>query len=308
MFLSKWRLLSISLLLVLGATLSYGEITATPSTLTFHNTNQEETVTLTADGTEIPATAVHRWQFLVDQRNYSHMLQVKHSATGLCIQPSNTAEAGSYQLVLDTASGNVAISVFMPLSELKTSIESLSKRMNIPIEEIQQQMGFTRRLGREKITMNLLPVYYLGQRILITMPGIENRISKWNINGETIQEGPEAQNLEYSATATGPLLVTYEEWEDNALVASATTLTEVVREPAILQEVGENVTVAFQAPPGFASYTWMLDEVQTGTNADFSHQFKTPGEYQVTVKCAEPTTSSPYTFREVQYKVCVLPD
>lgn len=298
-----------SLLLVTAyGSFSFAEITATPSTLVFRNISEVKTVTLAADGEAIPATAVSSWRLLVDQRDYSHMVTVKPSEAGVRIQPSGTAEVGSYQLILDADKGDVAVSVFMPLSDLKSSMELLAKRMDISLEEIQRQTGFTQRLGREKIDMNLLPVYYLGQRILIDMPDVENRTSKWKINGAMVQEGADAQRLDYVAASTGPLLVVYEEWNDNVKVAAASGLTEVAREPALYQEIAQNTKITLKAPPGFDAYVWLLDGVQAETGDEYTLLPTNPGEYQIIVKCAEPAPISAYGFREVLYNIRILPE
>lgn len=285
---------------------SHATVTAEPDVLVFHNTNQAETVVLMCDGKPVPPESIRGWQFLVDHRNYSHMLLVTPAAEGLRIQPSAAAEVGSYILAVDTPEGSVRIRVYMPLSDQQSSIEALSRRMNIPVEEIHKQMGMTQRLGRDVITLNLLPVYYLGQRIQVDMPGSAARTALWKVNGKTVQEGRDAYKLDYVAAEPGPLLLVYEEKENAALAATASALTEISAEPPIPCEIQTNTTLSLQAPPGFAEYAWMMDSSPVAAGTAFSHTFAEPGEHTITIKCTVPTSPSAYAFREVRYAVKVV--
>lgn len=285
---------------------SYATVTADPAVLVFHNNTQTETVVLMADGKPVPAENVKGWRFLVDQRNYSHMLLVTPTAEGVRIRPSATAEVGSYALVMDTPEGSVSLQVYMPLSDEQSSVEALAQRMNLPVDEIQKQMGMTQRLGRDVITLNLLPVYYLGQRIQIDMPGKATRTALWKVNGKTVQEGPDAYHLDYVAAEPGPTLLVYEERENGAVTATATALTEIAAEPPILYETGTNTTLTLQAPPGFAEYAWLMDGTSVTAGTAFSHTFVEPGEHTITIKCTSPTSPGGYAFREVRYAVKVV--
>jgi len=283
----------------------FAEVNAEPDILVFHNMEQAEVLTLTADGESVSAQSVSAWRLLVDQRNYSHMLQVKPAAEGLRIQPSNTAEVGSYNLVLTTPKGEVAVQVFMPLSDQQSSLESLAQRMKISMEDLRKQMGLSQRLGREQITLNLLPIYYLGQRIQMDMPGGENRTAVWKVNGKITQEGADARHFVFVPEETGSLLVAYEEREKDAVVAAVAALTEVAREPVIPHEVKVGVRMSFQAPSGFAEHTWSIDNVQTGSGAVFEHTFSAPGQFLIAVKSNNPIEPGPYAFRETRYAVKV---
>ncbi len=293
------------LVVSLGA-FSHATVTAEPDVLVFHNTNQAETVVLMCDGKSVPSESIRGWQFLVEHRNYNHMLLVTPAAEGLRIQPSADAEVGSYILAIDTSEGSVCIRVYMPLSDQQSSIEALAKRMNIPVEEIHKQMGITQRLGRDVITLNLLPVYYLGQRIQVDMPGSAARTALWKVNGKTVQEGRDAYKLDYVATEPGPLLLTYEEKENDTLVATASALTEISAEPPIPCEIQIYTTLSLQAPPGFAEYAWMMDDSPVATGSTFSHTFTKPGEHTITIKCTVPTSPGAYAFREVRYAVKIV--
>ena len=284
---------------------AFADVTAEPAVLVFHSTSQSEMVVLGVDGETIPAQSLTAWQFLVDRSNYSHMLRVTPTDEGLRIQPSETAEVGSYTLVLATQKGDAAVQVFMPLTDHKSSLESLAQRMKISMEDLRKQTGMSQRLGRDQITLSLQPVYYLGQRIAVDMPGAENRMSVWKVNGDTTQEGTDAHRFEFVPKETGPLLVSYEEQEGDAIVATAAALTEIAREPAILHEVKSGVRVSFQAVPGFAEYIWSIDGVEAGRGAIFEHSFNAAGPFLVELKAANPVAPGPYAFREVRYSVTV---
>ncbi len=293
-------------LLVLGSRFSYATVTAEPAILVFHSATQAETVVLAANGQPVAAEQVKSWRFLVDARNYSHMLLMTPSEEGVRIQPSATAEVGSYTLVMETAEGNAAVQVFLPLTDQQSLIESLAQRMGITVDEVKKQTGVSQRLGHDQITLHLLPVYYLGQRIQIDMPVAENRFACWKVNGNVVQEETDAARLDYTAAETGPLLLTYEERENGVLVTTATALTEIVPEPPILHEIKTNTLLQLQAPPEFSDYVWLLNESQVATGVAFSHKFPDPGKYQVKVKCTKPLTTAPYALREIQYKIHVV--
>ncbi len=300
-----WGVLCVLLALSFWAGAGHGALTVEPSALVFQNREQAETVRLFADGQPLPGGAVTSWRLLVDERNYSHMLRVSPADDGIRITPSDTAEIGSYLLVLRTARGEAAIRVYTPFTDYQSSIEALAQRMDVSIEEVRRQMGLTRRLGREQITMTLSPVHYLGQHIKIVMPGTDDRVSVWEVNGEEVLRGVDAHRFSHVAETTGPLLVAYHEYEDGTLIASANGLTEVVIEPAIPHTVTAGAHAHFEAPPGFATYRWKVDGEAAGSGATLRHVFDTPGRYMVKVIATDPTDPGPYGFRETRYEVTV---
>ncbi len=279
------------------------EVTATPSVLVFHNTGQSETVTLLSEGEPLSAQTVASWRLLVDDRNYSHMLRVTATDAGLRVSPSDTAEIGSYVLALTTARGTATVQVFTPLTDHQSSIEALAQRMGVAIEDVRKQMGLTQRLGREQITMNLLPVYYVGQHIQVEMSGAENREPVWKVNGETVQRGADAWRFSYVAEEPGPLLIVYQEYENDVVIALDSVLVEAVNQPAIPHEVAVGARAHFNAPPGFAEHVWRVDDVETASGVAFHHTFSQPGRYSVRVMSTEPTKAGPYAFRETRYEV-----
>lgn len=302
---------SIVVVLLVQACISasvFADVTAEPAVLVFHSTSQSEVVVLGVDGESIPAQSLTAWRLLVDQRNYSHMLRVTPTDEGLRVQPSETAEVGSYMLVLSTQQGDVTVQVFMPLSDHQSSLESLAQRMNISMEDLRKQTGMSQRLGRDQITLSLLPVYYVGQRIQIEMPGVENRVSVWKVNGTITQEGEGAHRFEFVPEETGTLLVGYEEREADAVVAAAVALTEIVHEPAIAHKVKVDAGVSFQAPPGFTEHVWTVDGAEAGKGNVFEHTFNEAGSFLVEVKSVNPAEPGPYVFRVNRYSVTAFTD
>lgn len=283
------------------------EIIADPEVIVFHTTTQSETVRLRLGDQALPGTALTGWRLLVDERNYSHMLRVTPQPDGVRIMPSDTVEIGSYLLALETSHGTARVQVFTPLSEQESIIESLARRMGVGRDDVRKQMGISRRFAREQLTLSLEPVHYWGQRIVIEMPAseTEGRRTRWKANGDVILEGTDQRRLEYVLAETGPLLLAYEEWENNTQVAGASALTEVVKHPALRHEVRRNAEASFRASEGFARHTWRLDGQPAGHDAVWVHRFQTPGEYVVAVLSEDPVAPGPYAMREDIYHVVV---
>ncbi len=137
------------------------------------------------------------------------------------------------------------------------------------------------------------------------MPTPERRSAVWKINSETINQGENRTHFEYALVETGPLLVNYEEWEDGVLVASASALSEVVKQPAVDYHTAANATVRFHGPEGFSRYSWQVDGASAGNTTVFEQRFTTPGRYTVRVLCEDPVAPGPYHTREITYQVTV---
>lgn len=279
-------------------------VTAAPARVIFYDTDQHAEIRLFAEGMPLAPSSMRGWRLLVGDSSYSHMLRVTPKEEVLIVQPSESAEVGSYLLVIDTARGMASVEVYTPLSDQASIVEVLARRMNMGMDEARTRLGLTTRgIGIEEITLSLPPVHYQGQILRMDMETAPGRQSVWKVNGEQFPAGAEANRLEHTFTEPGPRLIAYEEYEGGRLRASGAGLTEVVAEPPLAHEAQVGARVTFHAPAGYENYTWWVDGKEAAVGALCEQVFKFPARHLVKVRASQPAARDGFAFREVVYEV-----
>ena len=275
-------------------------LTADPSAVVFQSLDETATVTVLNNGAPVAVESVKSHELYVGEHTYGYMIGV-HAVDGkLQIKPK-ILEAGSYMLVVNTNAGEVRVDVYAPLAELPTTYESQAAMLGMTVDELKEQLRLVDTFPRERISIELPPVYYVGQTLTIQLEPSQNTMS-WAINGDTITEGVNANTFHYTFKKPGDYLLTYVEHRDGAVVAADTAVTRVLRQPAVETEIKPNTEVILSGPAGYSHYTWNYNESQLGKERVLRYKPLAPGEYLI-VCTAEGPAGGGESFQEIRYLV-----
>lgn len=294
-----------SLFLLMVTMAATAELTAEPAKLIFNNFDAQQLVQLRLDGQILPMDVVRDWSLLAGERNYTHMISVTPTKDGLIIGPSATAEVGSYLLIINTKHGPVQIDVETPFKEHETIIEKTAKDLGVSEEEVRANLGVSQQFQRQDVTLNLPATYYTGDMLEVEVPANGGHRSVWKINGNTVLEGQDQLVLKQMLTVAGPLEVTYEEWNGNALIASASAQSQVLQRPAMRFETTVNTPTTFRGPANYETYSWYVDNEMCCHQPAITRVFETAGTYHVTCVSSQPLDPSLKESREDVFEVTV---
>ncbi|HPO15631.1 MAG TPA: hypothetical protein PLI09_19470 [Candidatus Hydrogenedentes bacterium] len=291
--------------------LSYGAITANPTTTTFTSPQQSATIKLMNDGIPVSATDIQGWQFLASGHDYKHMLTLEKSDGAVNIAPSKTLEVGSYDLNIQTAYGLVVVQVFAPLSDLPDIVQKTAALTGESEQAIKKKMGLAVEMGRGEINISLPPVYYEGQTLDLSIPVLPGHICTWFINGDLVAEGPEQNSITYTFKKPGEYVLSYFETMMESgrqvIVAKARAHTQAAPLPAIAISANINHEIMFKPPEGYQKRVWFIDGREVSTESTFRHTFNEPGIYTVECLASSPATGSAQGFLRIRYITTVKP-
>ena len=298
-------------ILCLSATLSYAEVTANPAKATFTSPQQSATISLANNGTPIPAKDIRGWQFIASGHDYKHMLTVEKMDGALKIAPGKTMEVGSYDLNIETVQGPVNVQVFAPLSDVPDVIEKTAALTGMSENKVKEKLGMMTTFLREETQVDLLPVYYEGQTLQLTMEAKPGHLCSWFMNGEPVAEGTDRNVLVYTFKEPGEYVINYiESKKENGEIKSATCATahtRVVPVPANPIVVTVNTETEFAPPPGYQKHVWSIDGQECSTEPALKHAFREPGVHTVECLASSPSKGPAEGFLRVRYNTTVKP-
>lgn len=288
---------------------------ASPTSLVFSHRDQAQTITLTHNGQPLRAEDIKNWEVYVDKNTYRQFFTYKKGPGTLTLTPSALIETGSWDFVITTTHGAVKVRLETPLNEDLDSLETRAKELGITVDELRIQMGFGIELPRNQIQFNLAPQYVVGQSIRLKVTPVAGRTYRWSVNGQTLQEGPEAHDVTLGFDKPGAQEIKLEEHENGTVTASSVFNTMVVMDAApagtptsgstVNTSVGINTNVTLQGPAGYSQYRWTLDTRDAGAGPKLTHRFRTPGTYTVTCTATGGPAGAESTV--VTYQVIVTP-
>ena len=290
---------------LLTGQVAYSQLTAEPSSLVFNNSNDRLLVKLNLDGKSIPPEEVLDWILFAGENSYTHMITITLTADGLLIGPSATVEVGTYTLVINTKRGPVQLPVKTPLSEHKSFLETRAEQLGVSIDKAREELGFSQRLERQQVELRLPPTYYVGDMLEVEVPQYSPSQCIWKVNDICVLEGSGQNKLRYLLKVPGPVKVVYEEWKDDALLASAHAASEVLQIPAKRYSVRVNTAVTFSGPADYVVYNWYVDKELCCHQQNIKHVFYSTGTYHVTCVCTEPQKPGLKEYQEIVYLVSV---
>ena len=302
--LSTAIMVAVALPMVMG--IAEAQVVAQPASLVFHTLDERQPVTLRHGDGALSPTLVNNWHLFAGERSYTHMIRISRTGDGLLVGPSETAEVGSYLLVINTKRGPAQIDIQMPLSGHKSIIEEKAEELGVGVDVVREELGFSQRIERDGIRLNLAPRYTVGEALQVEVPGSGvGRRSVWKINGEVVLEGIGRNKLTHMLTEAGDLELVYEEWQGTRLESRAAARTEVAARPPIHFETQVNTLVTFQGPGGYQSYAWYVDGDPCCHTQNKEHMFEAAGTYYLTCVSSEPLRSDLVETREDVFLVVV---
>ena len=286
-----------------GATL-----TTEPEKVVFDRASGSATVRVLADGVPVPAAHIRGFHLMAGKSDYSHMFRFAKADGAVTLTPSPTVESGSFDLRIDTALGDAWLKVYTPLGEDPTSLETLAKKLNMPVEELRNEAGLCREMKRSGgVEMELPPVFPVGKTLTMDMAPAADIRARWQVDHETVSESAGKGVLTYLFREAGSHLFTYTEFKGDAVTAQASAIVKGVETPAIDVSVNVGDTLTLTAPEGYGQHTWTIDGAPAGTGASLDVKRSTPGEAVVTVLSEKPSTGRPEEFERVLYRVKIVP-
>jgi len=280
------------------------QIQVSPEQVTFERLDQSQTLQVRRDGAPVPAEEIVRFQLLVDRSDYSHMFRFEKANGQVILTPSKTCEVGSYLLRIATRRGDGWVRVYTPLRDHPSALENLAQRLGITVEELKQRAGIAQVIARQRISLDLPPVYYVGTVISVDMQAAPGNTWTWQVNGTTVTEN---RPLRYVVTEPGPLLLVYTEKQGDLVIAQVSEITEAAAEPEIITTVKAGTDLILHAPEGFSVYRWTQDGREVSADQTYTFRMDAPGTSKLEVLASRPLSGDPETFRRIRYAVQVEP-
>jgi plastocyanin len=249
---------------------------------------------------------VNGWRLMVDDSNYSHMVRVTSDGDTLRITPTDTAEVGTYDLLIDTSRGPVRIALHLSLRDEEGLLESATQELG-DRNKAMHAVGLTTTIPHETVTTTwtLPPQYKPGETLVLSAPADEpGTVYRWVVNDTVVVEGQ--PKLEYRFSDEGQYNVRLERqapegrWvrvsEGNTFVSSSAAV-------AMTAEVGQRIN--FTGPEGFTSYEWSHDGTVISRAREATIKFDTAGVYSVFCRAQQPASQPGTDFMMVRYEVTV---
>ncbi len=293
--------LGLSWLALWGVSAQAG-VKATPAVITLKSITAQATVRLSQDGRPLAASQVSRWEILASGHVYNRMFDCAKTEGGLTITPSAQAEIGSYDWVIHTPAGSVTVNLFAPLGEYGNPLEQLAAQMGVSVEAINERYNLTSRYGRARVSIELPPVYHVGQALEAAIEAAPGVVQTWAVNADIQGEGPRFTHV---FDEPGAYTILYTEEKGGTTLTSALASTSVAPLPAIPWRVRLHAETTFSAPEGYGRYTWRVDGKEAGKLRAFPCRFDKPGKCHVECTAKDPEKGLPGTFLRFVYEVDV---
>jgi hypothetical protein len=277
------------------------EVNASPASITFESPDQKAAIQVSAGGQPVSITG-HR--LMASGHTYNHMIDFRADQGSAAVSPTDSAEIGSYTLVIETAAGAAHVKVYTPLSKLANSLEQRAAAMNMSIGEYRKHLGISGTILEERIDLNLPPVVYAGQTVSMPLTPEPGRTYTWKIDGKTVHgSGPSGAVFEYTFTKPGEYLISLTEKENGRVTAAAADFIQAVPEPPVTVEGRIYTRFNFKAPAGYERTVWTVDGDAAGTEPVWSGSWKTPGVHTVELQATHPVSKSLQPMRINRWRV-----
>lgn len=290
--------------LVAGA--AYGQVTATPNSVTFSSLSDTATIRIADGGTPLPASSVYGARVMVDDSNYSHQFRLTVGQTGealVTIAPDPVyCEKGSFVLEIPTTRGIARVEVLTPLDELATSVENRASAMGIAPGELERMLT----LPKEP-----LPAYYrvtlpdsvpLGHTFTLPGPADAGTARTWSVNGMLVP-GQTDMSLKVVMTQPGPTVIAFQDAKDGKITAAWRGTLYVKSEDAVNATANVRQPVILNGPEGYNQYTWVRDGAVVSTSRQVTAKYDLPGTYELQMTASGPESDAMLSFRSLTYRI-----
>lgn len=290
--------------MLLAITASAYAVEIAPSTIVITSREQTEKVVITERGRPVPASSIGSVQFLVDNHNYIHMIEVDRVAGGIVVRPTKDLEIGTYELRVTVGSSRVSATVLATLVHDPDSIQSRAAALGITADELRRQMGLY-TTGRQSMQLDFAEWYPVGRRVRIEIPAPERARYEWRLNGESIDSGYGPHVFEYTLRRPGPHRFEYIETDPGGATVRTEAVTTVGEPETRLVNLAAKQSVHLLGPEGFTEYTWLIDGEIVSDGMDLTQSFSRPGEYRVECIASGHVTAEDVAFEKATYRIVV---
>lgn len=248
---------------------------------------------------------VRGWQLYVDKNTYEYMVKVTAEADGLHISPTDQAEVGTYDLVVDTDRGPIRIALNLSLREEEGLLERNTTELGNK-DAAMHATGLTTVVPHETVTYTLgvQPQYKPGDTMVVSAPEDgKTEVYRWVVNNDTIVE---QQRLEYAFPKEGEYVVRLERRDPSGgWVKVSETNTLVTSSAAVTMEAKVGQRINFTGPAGFSAYEWSHGGTVISRALEATIKFDTPGVYNVYCRAQQPVSQPGTDYVMVRYEVTV---
>jgi len=285
---------------LLWVTPAYGDVGAEPNDITFYSMDETHRVSLLSNGEPVPAAQISAAKLYVGNHDYDYMIRVAKEEGGVSVTPTDMAEIGTYQLVVNTEMGKAYVSVNMPLSDIAKGADAL------PPEELKpRSLQLAGATPGTAVDVQTEGPYYVGQTFRMTMETADDAVYTWLVNGLPVAEGTGPSSLAYTFKEAGQYDIAYVERENDQGVVKASLVVVVQQEKPILVEPAIGTRYEFKGPDGYEKYAWVLDGEVVSRSQDFTHTFEQAGEHILVCVVETDRAGAADAYREISYRVTV---
>ncbi|MGC8739117.1 MAG: hypothetical protein ACP5UA_10805 [Candidatus Hydrogenedens sp.] len=281
------------------------DLYANPDEITFHDLNQEVTVKIFYKNQPLKKEHIKNWSFLAGENKYNHMIHVQILDDKIVITP-RLLETGTYDLVIETTFGKSIIAVYAPLDKLPDTLENRAKKEGIPVDELKKQLGLATPIHRVDIYLEVPPLHYEGQTLVIHLERNPDLLYIWRVNHQVIKQGEGESTFEFTFPEPGNYTIEVEEKDADILLGKASAETKVISYDPIPLQVKMKQPLKLISAEGYSSYTWKVDGViQKEDKNTITLKFNAEKKYIVECVAKGPKGGNPQSFFRTIYEVAV---
>lgn len=284
-------------------------VTADPDQVRFSKFEDTAIIHVMKGEEPLPSDTIKGARVLIGKSDYSDQFVIGKSTSGpatITISPKpETAQVGTFGLVISTKFGDALVAVDMPLDQIPGTLEDRAKKEGITVDELKAKLGLSQEGQRETLTVRLPQWQYIGSTFSLRMPTSPGRDFTWKMDGDVVLQGKNENTLKYVLQKTGEHRVDMEMREGDAMVAQWSGVLEVVNYPDMRWQVRKGQSFQLRAPKGFKSHQWKVDGHGAGNSEVLKHTFKETGEHTIECTSHDPIIGEPGEFRVQTWKTLV---
>lgn len=257
----------------------------------------------------VPSKSVKGARVVIGKSDYSHQFLIERSESGpatITLSPNpETAQVGTFTLVISTKEGEVLVAVDMPLDQIPGTLEDRAKKEGITVDELKAKLGLSHEGKRESIAVLLPKKQYVGSMFTLNMPGPAGREYTWKIDGKPVLQGANESTLKHVMDKPGNRYIEVDVRADGVSVAQWSGVLQVIDYPEMKWQVQKGKSFSLRAPNGFESCEWKMDGQGAGKDDVFKHTFKEAGVHLIECTSRNPVRGEPGEFFVHRWNVTV---
>ncbi|NUM56045.1 MAG: hypothetical protein HUU46_20590 [Candidatus Hydrogenedentes bacterium] len=304
-------LAAVALLCISAPTFSAEEaaVMAEPDQVHFSKMEDSATIRVMIGDKPLPSRSLTGARVVIGKSDYSHQFKIERSKTGpatITLAPNpETAQVGTFTLVISTKAGDVLVAVEMPLDQIPGTLEDRAKQEGVTVDEMKAKLGLSQEGKRETLTVLLPKRQYVGSTFTLRIPASPGRDYTWKVDGKVVLQGIDENVLKYVLDKTGNRYIELEAREAGATVVRWSGVLQVVEYPEMLWQVRKGKSFSLRATGGYRSHEWRIDGHGAGKDEILTHTFKEAGEHLIECTSRNPVHGEPEGFITQRWKTTV---